>query len=65
METEKKLRVKLVGEDGNAFAIIGRVSNALKRHGRKDEASAYCRECLAAKSYAELLEITTRYVDVS
>ena len=27
------IQVRLVGEDGNAFAILGRVSKALKRAG--------------------------------
>ena len=36
METTIKypdIKVRLVGEDGNAFAILGRVSKALKRAG--------------------------------
>ena len=36
METTIKypdIQVRLVGEDGNAFAILGRVSKALKRAG--------------------------------
>lgn len=28
-----EIEVKLVGEDGNAFAILGRVKRELKRHG--------------------------------
>lgn len=34
METIKKVPCKLVGEDGNAFAILGRVANALNKHGQ-------------------------------
>ena len=30
------IRVKLVGEDGNAFAILARVRSALRRGGRAD-----------------------------
>lgn len=28
-----EVRVELVGQDGNAFAILGRVSKALRREG--------------------------------
>ena len=31
------IRVKLVGEDGNAFAILGRVRQALRRGGESRE----------------------------
>ena len=30
------VKVKLVGEDGNAFAILGKVIKALKRAGHAD-----------------------------
>lgn len=28
-----EVQVRLVGEDGNAYAIVGRVTTALRRHG--------------------------------
>lgn len=34
METIKKVPCKLLGEDGNAFAILGRVAKALKKGGQ-------------------------------
>ncbi|EAK7632280.1 hypothetical protein MQX13_001475 [Campylobacter coli] len=37
--------VKLVGEDGNAFSILARVSNALKKAGvSKEEISQFQKE---------------------
>lgn len=59
------VRVQLVGQDGNVFAIIGRVSGALKRAKLHDAARDYCRECMAAHSYDQVLQITIRYVEVS
>ena len=35
------LTVKLIGEDGNALAIMGRVYSTLKKAGYKDLASQY------------------------
>ena len=37
----EKPTVKLVGEDGNAFMIMGRVSKALKRAGQEDKAKEF------------------------
>ena len=37
METKQKPTVKLIGEDGNAFAILGRVRKALRKAGYSTE----------------------------
>jgi transposase len=55
--------VKLVGEDGNAFAILGRVSVALKKAGHKDIAEEYLKEATKG-DYNDLLATTMRYVNV-
>ena len=55
--------VTLVGEDGNAFAILGKVSKALKRAGYGDEVDQYMAEAMAG-DYNELLATTMRWVDV-
>lgn len=60
----KKPRVKLVGEDGNAFAILGKVQRALKDAGLKEQAKEYV-ERATAGDYNELLQVTMEYVDVS
>ena len=60
---KEKLKVKLVGTDGNAFAILKRVSVALKNSGRKDEAKKYLEEAMAS-DYDNLLQVTMKYVDV-
>ncbi|HOW73291.1 MAG TPA: hypothetical protein PKY77_22050 [Phycisphaerae bacterium] len=58
-----KVKCKLVGEDGNAFAIIGRVSKALKRAGMKDQAKEYVEKAMASPSYDALLALTLEYVE--
>jgi hypothetical protein len=57
-----EVKVKLVGEDGNAFAILGRVSAALKKAGvEKSERDAYFVEATAG-DYDHLLRTTMAWV---
>ena len=55
--------VRLVGEDGNAFAIMGRVIAALRRAGHADLIDEYQREAMDG-DYDHLLLITMEYVNV-
>ncbi len=56
-----KVVVKLVGEDGNAFSILGRVSQALKRAGMPQKAEEYLARATAG-DYHHLLAVTLEYV---
>lgn len=60
--THRKVRVKLVGEDGNAYSILGRVSKALKRSGQPEAAAEYLKRATSG-DYDHLLQITLEYVD--
>lgn len=55
--------VRLIGEDGNAFAIMGRVSKALKRGGHADLASEFIAEATSG-DYNHLLHTVHEYVEV-
>lgn len=56
------VNVRLVGEDGNAFAIMGRVSKAMKSAGiPKSEVSAYMAEATSG-DYSNLLRTTMDWV---
>jgi len=55
---------KLVGTDGNVFAVIGRVKQALKKAGQDEQASEFVQKAFAAKSYDEVLALCMDYVDV-
>lgn len=59
------ITVQLVGQDGNAFAIIGRVQRAL-RDADVDpaEVSAFAAEATSG-DYDNLLATTMRWVDVA
>jgi len=58
------LNVKMVGEDGNVFAIIGRVSRALKRAGHREAANEFVEKAISSKSYDEVLCLVMEYVDI-
>ena len=59
------VKVQLTGEDGNIFAIMGRVQKAMKRAGFKKEAKELSEEVTKSLSYDEALEYISDYVDIS
>lgn len=64
MEPKFDIEVELVGQDGNAFMIMGRVASALKRAGAThDEVEAYYNEATAG-DYDHLLRTTMEWVHV-
>lgn len=65
VDVANKPFVQLSGEDGNAFAIIGRCSKALKNAGLTVEADSFREKCFAATSYDEVLQLAMRYCDVA
>ncbi|EHB0249753.1 hypothetical protein JZO58_001705 [Campylobacter coli] len=66
--------VKLVGEDGNAFSILARVSNALKKAGvsnalkkagvSKEEISQFQKEAMSS-DYNHLLNVVQDWVNTN
>lgn len=60
-----QVEVQLSGEDGNAFAIMGRVQSALKRAGAtKEELDQYFNESTAG-DFDNLLRVACQWVEVS
>jgi hypothetical protein len=59
-----RITVKLIGENGNVFNIIGIVSRELKRAGRREEAAAFTKAAMAAGSYDAVLALVMETVDV-
>jgi hypothetical protein len=64
MSEEEKPKCKLVGEDGNVFAIIGRVSRALKTAGQRTKADEFTKKAFGSGSYDEVLRLAMEYVEV-
>lgn len=56
--------VQLIGEDGNAFGIIARVSKALKRANQRELADEFTAKAMKSGSYDALLRLAMEYVDV-
>jgi hypothetical protein len=55
--------VQLTGEDGNAFAILGRTTRALRQAGlAQDEIDQYYAQATSG-NYDHLLQTTMRWVD--
>lgn len=58
------VNVRLVGEDGNAFAILGRVQKALTKAGvSKEERKEFFDEATSG-DYDDLLQTCMKWVDV-
>jgi hypothetical protein len=56
--------VRLIGEDGNAFAILGKVQKALREAGAtKAEVDEYYAEATSG-DYDNLLRVSMAWVDV-
>ena len=56
--------VQLTGRDGDAFAIIGAVSRALRKQVGAEAANEYAHEAMDCGSYDELLVHAMSTVDV-
>jgi len=61
---ETKPRVKLVGENGNVFNLMGICSRALKDAGQKEKATEMCKKITGCGSYDEALAIMMDYCEV-
>ena len=60
-----KIKVKLTGKDGNAFAILGNVKNALRKGGVSSaEISEFMKQAMSG-DYDHLLATCCEWVNVS
>ena len=65
IEELPKPEVTLIGEDGNAFAIIGACTKALRRAGwNTDQVGVFQEEAMSG-DYNKVLQIAMKYLDVS
>jgi hypothetical protein len=63
-DAEPKPRVKLIGEDGNAFRIIGACARAAKKAGWTPERWKPIADEMMAGDYDHLLQIATQNFEV-
>lgn len=57
------IKVKLVGTDGNAFALMGKVSEALRKGGYADLVAEFRKEATSG-DYNHLIQTCMDYVEV-
>ena len=55
-------KMKLVGMDGNIFAILGRASQLLRKNGQADQAKEMIRRVQQSENYYKALNIISEYV---
>ena len=55
---------RLIGTDGNVFAIIGKVQRALREAGLPERAAAFGERAFEARSYDEVLQLCLEFVEV-
>lgn len=64
IKPRKRPRIKLVGTDGNAFLVLGKVRRVLRIAGAdKEYINKYMEEATTG-DYGHLLQVTMKYVDV-
>ena len=59
-----KPKWKLIGEDGNVFAVIGKVAKTLKQNDMAEKAIGFKQKAYNSKSYNDVLILVNKYVDV-
>ena len=63
MSNKQKPKVKLVGENGNVFNLMGICTKALKRADQYEEAAELQKRVMSCHSYNDALAIMLEYVD--
>ena len=58
------MKVRLIGEDGNAFAILGRVCDALRRAGYGNDFIRAYKDEATSGDYNHLLNTTAATVEI-
>ena len=56
--------VKLIGEDGNVFAIIAAVNKVLRREVSREAAAEFMHEAMKQSSYDALLNFVQETVEI-
>lgn len=58
------VEVRLSGQDGNVFGIIGAVAGALRRTGRREAAREFTKAATECLSYQDVISLATETVNV-
>ena len=58
------MKYTLVGQDGNAYNLMGYTSNALKRTGHRDLCDSMFKEATSG-DYSNLICVCQKYLDIA
>ena len=61
---ETKPVVKIIGENGNIFNLVGIATMELKRNHQYDNAKKLKKEVLQSKNYSEALQTIMKYCEL-
>lgn len=64
MEPKTDIEVQLIGQDGNAFNLVGITANELRRNGHDDYADELWSKLNDCESYDAVLQLIQSYVYV-
>lgn len=59
----KKPKMKLLGQDGNIFSIMGKASRLLRENGQSEQATEMYNRVTSSDSYHAALCIISEYVE--
>jgi hypothetical protein len=62
---EQKPKVKLTGQDGNVFNLLGICKRALERANLREESKQLTQRVFNCSSYGETLVIMEEYCEIS
>ena len=60
---QQRPKMKLAGQDGNIFSILGRASRLLKENGQPEQAKEMCDRVYQSGDYYKALNIISEYVE--
>lgn len=60
-----KLKIDLTGPDGNVYAVVSRVCDALKKAGQGDKAAELKSKAFTQPGYEAVLDLCKEYADVT
>ena len=63
-ETKQKPVCKLIGTNGNSFALMSEVKKCLRAASLNEEAKEFVQRAMNANSYEEVLCLCCEYTDV-
>ena len=62
---DQKPKCKLIGTDGNIFALMGKVGQTLRKHGLHEKAKEMAEKVMHCPDYNSALRVLSEYVEIT